>query len=82
MAASPYRCTVTIDGTKFDAVSTTVRFHTEKDHAGIAKMGSLTTQIRVVADFHDSKNLPFAAMKKFFDFANVVSHDKIKPMKL
>ena len=80
--ASPYRCTVTLDGTKFDAVSTTVRFHSEKDRAGMPQMGSLTTQIRVIADFHDDKNVPYSAIKKFFDLANVVTRDKIKNIKL
>ncbi len=82
MAASPYRCTVTIDGTKFDAVSTAVKFYTEKDRAGMPQMGSLTTFIRVVADFHDDKNLPYSSVKKFFDLANVVTRDKIKDIKV
>ncbi|MFZ5926506.1 MAG: hypothetical protein ACOYX1_03560 [Acidobacteriota bacterium] len=82
MAASPYRCTVTIDGTKFDAVSTSVRFHTDKDRTGMPQMGSLNTKIRVIADFHDDKNLPFSALKKFFDLANVVTRDKIKDIKI
>ena len=80
--ASPYRCTVTLDGTKFDAVSTTVRFKSEKDRAGMPQMGSLTTQIRVIADFHDDKNVPYSAIKKFFDLANVVTRDKIKAVKI
>jgi hypothetical protein len=82
MAASPYRCSVTIDGTKFDAVSTAVRFATEKDRAGMPQMGSLLTSIRVVADFHDDKNLPFDSVKKFFDLANVVTREKIKDVKI
>jgi hypothetical protein len=82
MSASPYRCTVTIDGTKFDAVSTAVRFTSEKDRAGMPQMGSLLTAIRVVADFHDDKNLPFDSVKKFFEMANVVTRDKIKDMKI
>lgn len=82
MAASPYRCTVTIDGTKFDAVSTAVRFTSEKDRAGMPQMGSLSTSIRVVADFHDDKNVPFSAVKKFFELANVVTRDKIKDIKI
>jgi len=80
--AAPYRCTVTIDGTKFDAVSTSVAFVTEKDKSGMPKMGSLVTEVRVWADFHDDKNLPFSAVKKFFDLANVVTRDKIKDMKI
>ena len=80
--AAPYRCTVTIDGTKFDAVSTSVTFATEKDKTGMPKMGSLLTEVRVWADFHDDKNLPFGTVKKFFDLANVVTRDKIKDMKI
>jgi hypothetical protein len=78
----PYRCTVTVDGTKFGAVSTSVQFSTEKDRSGVPQMGSLTTAIRVWADFHDDQNLPFSAVKKIFDLANVVTKDKIKPMKI
>ena len=80
--AIPYRCTVTIDGTKFGAVSTNVQFTTDKDRSGVPQMGSLSTVIRVWADFHDDKNLPFSAIKKMFDLANVVTNDKIKPMKI
>jgi hypothetical protein len=82
MAATPYRCTVTIDGTKFNAVATSVRFTTEKDRAGMAQMGSLRTSIRVWGDFHDDTNLPHSSLKKFFDLANVVTRDKIKDMKI
>jgi hypothetical protein len=80
--AMPYRCTVTIDGTKFGAVSTSVQFSTDKDRSGVPQMGSLNTAIRVWADFHDDQNLPFSAVKKMFDLANVVTKDKIKPMKI
>ncbi len=80
--ANPYRSTVTIDGTKFDAVSVQVVFTTAKDRAGMPEMGSLKTRIRVWADFHDDKNLPFSAVKKFFELANVVTREKIKDIKI
>ncbi|HLH04806.1 MAG TPA: hypothetical protein VKX25_18715 [Bryobacteraceae bacterium] len=80
--AAPYRCTVTIDGTKFDAVSSSIKFGTEKDKAGMPQMGSLTTEIRVWADFHDDQNIPFGTMNKLFTLANVVTRDKIKPIKI
>jgi len=80
--ASPYRCTITIDGTKFDAVSSSIRFATEKDKSGMPQMGSLGSEIRVWADFHDDQNLPFDSLKKFFDLANVVTRDKIKDIKI
>jgi hypothetical protein len=80
--ATPYRTTVTIDGTKFNAVTTSVKFTTEKDRSGVAQMGSLSTRIRVWADLHDDTNIPFSAVKHFFDLANVVTRDKIKPIKI
>ena len=82
MAASPYRCTVSIDGTKFNAVSAIVAFQTDKDRAGMPQMGSLETDIRVWVDFHDDTNFPHASMKKIFELANVVTRDKIKDMKI
>ena len=80
--ANPNRTTVTVDGTKFNTVTTSVRFNTEKDRAGVAKMGSLATKIRIWADLHDDQNLPFSTVKKLFDMANVVTRDKIKPIKI
>ncbi|MDQ6705872.1 MAG: hypothetical protein M3Z85_07895 [Acidobacteriota bacterium] len=82
MAAAPYRCTVTVDGTKFNAVSTSTRFSTAKDHSGSPQMGSLSTDIRVWVDFHDDTNLPFANLKKLFDLANVVTRGNIKDVKI
>jgi len=73
---------VTIDGTKFNAVTTSVKFNTEKDRSGVAQMGSLSTRIRVWADLHDDTNLPFSSVKQFFNLANVVTRDKIKPIKI
>jgi hypothetical protein len=80
--ASPYRSTVTIDGTKFSAVSTVVAFQTDKDRAGMPQMGSLHTHIRVWVDFHDDTNLPHSALKKLFNLSNVVTRDKVKDMKI
>ncbi len=80
--AAPYRCTVTIDGTKFDAVSSSIKFTTAKDKTGTAQMGTLNTEIRVWADFHDDQNLPFSTLQKFFTMANVVTRDKIKAIKI
>jgi hypothetical protein len=76
------RSTVTIDGTKFDAASCSVSVNTLTDNKGMPEMGSMTTAIRVLADFHDEQNLPNASLKKFFDLANVVTRDKIKEIKI
>jgi hypothetical protein len=80
--AAPYRSTLTVDGTKVDAVWTSVRFSTRKDRAGMPEMGSLETSIRVCVDFHDDTNLPHGSLKKLFDLANVVTRDKIKDIKI
>src|SRR5215469_9234787 len=82
MAAAPYRSTVTVDGTKFDAVSSAVVFQTDKDRTGMPQMGSLNTSIRVWVDFHDDTNLPHSALKKLFDLSNVATRDKVKDMKI
>jgi GH24 family phage-related lysozyme (muramidase) len=80
--ANPYRTTVTIDGQKFQAVTTSVKFNTAKDRAGVAQMGSLSTKIRIWADLHDDQNLSFSTVKHLFDLSNVVTRDKIKPIKI
>ncbi|GGG99029.1 hypothetical protein [Silvibacterium dinghuense] len=80
--ANPYRATVTIDGQKFQAVTTSVKFSTSKDRSGVAQMGSLSTKIRVWADLHDDVNLPFATVQHLFNLANVVTRDKIKSIKI
>lgn len=80
--ASPFRSTVTVDGTKFDAVSTSVKFSTLKDRAGMPEMGSLSTNIQVYVDFHDDTNLPHSSLKKLFELANVVTREKIKDIKI
>lgn len=82
MAASPYRSTCTIDGTKFDAMEISVVFETAKDRAGMPQMGSLKTTIKVIADFHDDKNLPFGTISKLFELAKVATRDKVKDVKL
>src|ERR1700761_2615845 len=82
MASNPYRATVTINGTKFQAVTTSVKFNTEKDRSGTATMGSLSTKIRVWADMHDTTNLPFSTVQALFNLANVVTRDKIVAIKI
>ena len=82
MATTPYRSTCTIDGTKFDCVSISVAFSTEKDRAGMPQMGSLKTNIRCLVDFHDDQNIPYSALSKLFDLANVVTRDKVKDVKV
>ena len=39
--AAPYRSSCTIDGQKFDCLSISVAFSTDKDRSGMPQMGSL-----------------------------------------
>lgn len=82
MATSPYRSTCTIDGNKFDCLSISVSFATDKDRAGMPQMGSLQTNIRAYVDFHDDQNMPYSTMNSLFSLANVVTKDKVKDVKL
>lgn len=82
MATSPYRSTCTIDGNKFDCLSISVSFATDKDRAGMPQMGSLQTNIRAYVDFHDDQNMPYSTMNSLFGLANVVTKDKVKDVKL
>ncbi len=79
---APFRSTVTVDGKKFDAVSTSVGFTTLKDKSGMPVMGSLQTAIRVWVDFHDDTNMPHGTLKLLFELANVVTRDKVKDIKI
>jgi hypothetical protein len=80
--ATPYRSTCTIDGQKFNCLSISVAFSTAKDRSGMPQMGSLATTIRVYVDFHDDTNIPFSTMSSLFNMSNVVTTQKVKPIKL
>jgi hypothetical protein len=80
--SSPLRSTVTVDGNKFDALASTVRFATLKDRAGMPEMGTLSTAIKIYIDFHDEVNVPFTTLQSLFNLANVVTRDKIVDMKI
>jgi hypothetical protein len=80
--ASPYRSTCTIDGNKFDCLSISVSFQTDKDRTGMPQMGSLQTSIQVYVDYHDDTNIPYSTLSALFNLANVVTADKVKPIKL
>ena len=45
-------------------------------------MGSLRCSISCVVDIHDTQNMPFATLQNFFSLANIVTRDKIKPIKV
>ena len=74
--------TITFDGDAFVALSVDVRFSTMKDAAQMPVQGSLRSEITVVADMHDDTNVPYSILEKLFTSANVVTQDKIKPLKI
>ena len=78
----PSITTVSIDGSKFNALSAGVSLATGIDQAGMPQMGSLSCAIDVVVDIHDNENMPFGTLRKLFDLANVVTRDKIKDIKI
>lgn len=80
--ARPSITTVTVDGEKFNAVTSNVSISTMSDTTGMPAMGSLSCSIQVNVDMHDDVNMPFVVLKKLFDLANVVTRDKIKDIKL
>jgi len=45
-------------------------------------MGSLQAGVEVTIDVHDDVNMPFNPLRKLFQLANVVTRDKIRPVKI
>lgn len=80
--ARPSITTVTIDGNKFDAVSSNIALSTVSDTSGMPTMGTLSCSIQVTVDMHDDTNLPYSVLQGLFDLANVVTKDKIKDIKI
>ncbi len=78
----PGRVSVTIDGTKFNAVDAVFAMNTQKDHAGMPVLQTLNTSVHVRVDLNDDQNFPFSNIKKVFDLGNVPSRDKIKEIKV
>lgn len=80
--ANPSNTTITVDGVKLNAFSTQVGISTGDDARGMPSMATLTCAIDFAADMHDTTNVPFATVKKYFDLANVPTKDKIKDIKI
>jgi hypothetical protein len=80
--ATPSNTTISIDGTKLNAFSTHVSLASVVDGTGMPSMGSLSCGMEFAADMHDTLNVPFASVKKFFDLANMPTQAKIKDIKI
>ena len=80
--AQPTRTTITIDGNRFNAISTSFGISTHHDDTGMPTMGSLLCSIDVHVDINDTINMPFATLQALFQLANIVTRDKIKNIKI
>lgn len=78
----PGRVTVTIDGTKFDAVDAVFTMGTQKDAAGMPVLQTLATSVHVRVDLNDDRNIPYATIEKLFKLGNVPDRTKLKEMKV
>lgn len=78
----PGRVSVTIDGTKFNAVEAVFAMGTSKDAACMPVLQTLSTTVHVRADLNDDKNVPFDTIKKLFELGNVPDRSKLKDMKV
>lgn len=78
----PWGSTVTIDDVCFNAHSVSFNIATNADRSGMPMMGSLQASVEVTIDIHDDVNMPFDSLKKLFQLANVVTRDKIRPVKI
>ena len=78
----PGRVSVTIDGTKFNAVEAVYAMGTQKDAAGMPVLQTLSTGVHLRIDLNDDKNIPFDTIKKLFDLSNVPDRSKLKEMKV
>ena len=82
MANSPWNTSLTVDGTHINVFSSQVGISTLADATGKPAMGTLTCSMDFSADMHDRTNVPFAALQKFFNLANIVTADKVKAVKV
>jgi hypothetical protein len=78
----PCNTTVTFDGQKFNAHSSSFVVGTHHDGTGMPMMGTTQCAINVVVDIHDDQNVPFSVFKNLFDHSHSMTKDKIKDIKL
>jgi hypothetical protein len=78
----PGRVSVTIDGTKFNAIETVFAMGTKKEANGMPVSQTLKTKVHVWVDLSDDQNFPFHSIKKMFDLANVPNRTKFKEMQI
>ena len=80
--ASPSNTTITVDGVKLNAFSTQIGLSTTDPTYGMPTMATLSYAMDFSADMHDTTNVPYATVKKYFDLANVPTKDKVKDIRI
>ncbi|MGD0939602.1 MAG: hypothetical protein ABR905_07800 [Terracidiphilus sp.] len=79
---NPSVSTITIDGDEFNALSTHFGVSTNHDHTGMPMTGTVSCNIHIEVDMHDTVNLPFTTLQKLFTIASTVTKDSIKDIKI
>jgi hypothetical protein len=80
--ANPSISSVTIDGEKFNALSTHFSISTSHGNIGMPQMGSLACAMEITVDMHDTDNMPYARLQKLFNLASTITRDSIKDIKI
>lgn len=78
--AQPSNATITIDGSKINAMSVSVGLSTRHNDVGMPQMGTLACHINVIVDMHN--NVSYDQLQNLFELAKIVTRDKIKPIKI
>ncbi len=74
--------TVTIDGNRFNAISTQVGVNTVHDHTGMPMMGAQAWSIAITVDIHDTGNISFQTLSSLYQLATPITRDKIKDIRV
>jgi len=78
---TPCVTSITIDGDTFLALS--AHFSVSAMHdVGMPQMGTLVWSIEATIDMHDTKNIPFATLRKLFKLASTVTKESVKDIKV
>ncbi len=80
--ANPGNTTVTIDGNKFNAMSTQISVSTVHDGTGMPLMGNQAWTITATVDIHDTENISYSTLSAIFDLSHNLTKDKIKDIKI
>ena len=74
--------TVTIDGNRFNAISTQIGVSTIHDHSGMPLMGAQAWSIAVTVDIHDTDNITFQTLNALYELSTPITRDKIVDIRI